>query len=157
MGMQVYLFLHLLGAVLFVGNIVTAAFWKVAADLRRDPAIVHQAARNVMLADWIFTLPGLALLIITGSLMAERSGIGMGGFNWLTTSLILFGITGAIWLAALIPLQRKMIRLSEQSVRSGSLSEAYRKASKQWAVYGIAATLLPVVVLYLMIAQPAIG
>lgn len=155
--MRFYLFIHLLGAVLFVGNIVTAAFWKVTADIRKNPAVVHQATRNVMLADWIFTLPGLVLLIVSGSLMADRAGMSMNGLNWLTMSLILFGITGAIWLAALIPLQRRMIRLSEQSLQAGTLSDAYRKASKQWAAYGIAATLLPLVVLYLMIAQPNLG
>lgn len=155
--MQIYLFLHLLGAVLFVGNIVTAAFWKVTADRSGVPAVVHQAARNVMRADWAFTLPGLVLLIVSGSIMAGRAGIAPNGLDWLTMSLILFGLTGALWLAALIPLQRRMIRLSEQSLASGALSVDYRRASKQWAIYGSAATLLPLAVLYLMIAQPSIG
>lgn len=48
------LFAHLLGAMLFLGNIVTAAFWKITADRRGDPIVVLQAARNVMLADWIY-------------------------------------------------------------------------------------------------------
>jgi uncharacterized membrane protein len=136
-----------------VGNIVTAAFWKIMADRRGDPAIVHQAAN----ADWFFTVPGLVLLIVSGSLMAERAGYAMNGLNWLTLSLILFGLTGLLWLAALIPLQRAMIRRSEESVRAGALTEAYRKASRQWAVFGTVATLLPVVVLYLMIAKTNIG
>lgn len=151
--MKVYLFLHVLGAILFVGNIVTAAFWKLTADRGGDPVIVHQAAKNVMLADWVFTVPGLVLLVVSGSLMSERAGYALDGLNWLTLSLVLFGLSGALWLGVLLPLQRAMIRRSEESVRAGSLTAAYRRASKLWAVFGTAATLLPVVVLYLMVAK----
>jgi len=36
--MTLWLFLHIAGCVLFLGNIITAAFWKVRADLKGDPA-----------------------------------------------------------------------------------------------------------------------
>lgn len=154
--MNGYLTLHVLGAILFVGNIVTAALWKTMADRSGNPAVIHQAARNVMLADWAFTVPGLVLLVVSGSLMAERGGYALDGLNWLTLSLILFGLSGAIWLAALIPLQRRMIRLSEEALRTGVPSESYRKASRNWAIFGTAATLLPIVILYLMVSKSGI-
>ncbi|MBN2984872.1 MULTISPECIES: DUF2269 family protein [Cohnella] len=149
--MNVYLFLHVLGAILFVGNIVTAAFWKVRADASGDVRAIHLTARNVMLADYAFTIPGLALLVVSGALMAERGGYSLAGLNWLTFSLLLFALTGIIWLVALIPLQKKMIRASAEALREGAVTPAYRKASRCWAVFGIAATLLPVVILYLMV------
>ncbi|MGE7053268.1 DUF2269 family protein, partial [Paenibacillus glucanolyticus] len=34
--MTLWLFLHIAGCVLFLGNIITAAFWKVRADLKGD-------------------------------------------------------------------------------------------------------------------------
>ncbi|GIO12521.1 membrane protein [Cohnella xylanilytica] len=154
--MNGYLTLHVLGAILFVGNIVTAALWKTMADRTGNPAVIHQAARNVMMADWAFTVPGLILLVVSGALMAERGGYALDGLNWLTLSLLLFGLSGAIWLAALIPLQRRMIRLSEESLRTGVPSDAYRKASRNWAIFGTAATLLPIVILYLMVSQTGI-
>ena len=40
------------------GNIITAAFWKIRADLKGDPAEVHNTVKNVLLADMVFTLPG---------------------------------------------------------------------------------------------------
>lgn len=67
--MNVLLFLHILGAVIFLGNIVTAAFWKIRADIKRDPKFIHHTVKNVMLADFIFTLPGLILIIVPGILM----------------------------------------------------------------------------------------
>ncbi len=148
-----WLTIHLIGVVIFVGNIITAAFWKVRADITRKPDIIHQAAKNVMLADLVFTLPGLVLIIISGIAMAVQAGMPMSGLNWLTLSLILFAITGVIWLAVLIPLQRRMIKHSAQAVEGGSVSKAYKKASLYWAIFGILATLLPIVILYFMITK----
>lgn len=151
--MKFWLLLHLVGVVLFIGNIVTATFWKVRADLQKNPAVIHHTVKNVMLADFVFTLPGLILIIISGIVMTVQSGIFLHGFNWLSLSLILLAVTGVVWLAILIPLQRAMIRHSAASIESGNLSEAYVRASRLWAVFGILATLLPVIILYLMIAK----
>lgn len=76
-----------------MGNIVTAAFWKVRADLKGDPAEIYHTVKNVMLADAVFTLPGLLLIIVSGIVMAMQAGYGMSGMSWLTASLVLFGIT----------------------------------------------------------------
>lgn len=152
--MKLLLFLHMLGVLFLVGNIVTAAFWKVKADLQGDLNVIHHAVKNVMLADYIFTLPGLVLLMVTGILMAVKAGYAMSGLNWLTLSLILFSVTGLIWLALLLPLQRSMIRHSAQALETGVLTKAYRRASLNWAIFGTIATLLPVVIMYMMIAKP---
>ncbi|WP_141432080.1 DUF2269 family protein [Bacillus sp. 03113] len=152
--MKVYLILHLLGVVLFLGNIITAAFWKVRADLKGDLAVIHSSAKNVMLADYFFTIPGLVLIIVTGNLMAVKAGFPMSGFNWITVSQTLFILSGLIWGALLIPLQRSMIRHSAKAIETGVLPKAYKKASLYWAIFGTVATLLPVFVLYMMIYKP---
>lgn len=151
--MKLWLFLHLAGVVLFVGNIITAAFWKVRADLQKNSAVIHHTVKNVMLADFVFTLPGLILVIISGIAMVVRTEISTHGLNWLMLSLVLFAITGVVWLAILIPLQRAMIRHSAACIESGNISKAYVQASRLWAVFGIMATLLPIMILYLMIAK----
>jgi uncharacterized membrane protein len=151
--MEFLLFLHVLGAVIFLGNIITAAFWKIRADLKGDPEFIHSTVKNVMLADFIFTLPGLILIIVSGILMAVQAGYSMSGLNWLTLSLILFIFTGFLWLLILLPIQRSMIRHSAQSIEEGYISKTYRKASRYWAIFGITVTLLPVVILYFMIIK----
>lgn len=152
--MTLWLFMHIAGCVLFLGNIITAAFWKVRADLKGDPAEIHNTVKNVMLADMIFTLPGLLLIIISGVVMAVQAGYGMGGMSWLIASLILFGVTGILWVGFLIPLQKGMIRHSMQSIRDGVISAGYKRVSAYWAVGGTIATLLPLVILYFMVSKP---
>lgn len=151
--MAIALFCHVFGAVLLLGNIITAAFWKLRANQTGNPAVIHYAAKNVMLADLLFTLPGILLIVVSGTWMAERAGYSMGAFNWLTLSLGLFGLSGLLWLAVLLPLQRSMIRRSRQALETGMVDAGYRRASLLWDVFGTIATLLPVAVLYLMIAK----
>lgn len=151
--MTTLLLLHVFGAVLFIGNIITVAFWKVRADAKKDPLIIHHTAKNIMLADVVFTIPGLILIIVSGALMASQANIPMHGLNWLSVSLLLFALTGVVWLAILIPLQRAMIRHSAACIESGHISDAYSRSSRMWAFFGTIATLLPVIILYLMVTK----
>ena len=148
--MKTAVFLHVLGAVLFMGNIVTAAFWKVRAERSGDLRHLQQTVRNVMLADFIFTLPGILLLIGSGVWMTHELGYSLSELNWLTISLALFVLTGLLWLTVLLPSQRAMIKHSRQALDSGTLGPAYQRASRVWDLFGIIAVILPLLILYFM-------
>jgi len=47
-----------------------------------------------------------------------------------------------------------MIRHSAAALTDGKIPEAYRQASRRWNAFGVAATLIPVVILYLMVFKP---
>ena len=151
--MDVFVFLHVLGAVILLGNIVTAGFWKMRADRTGNPAVIHHAAETVMVADYVFTVPGILLLLLSGTLMAARAGYSLGAWSWFTLSLLLFVLTGLLWSAVLLPLQRQMIRLSARALETGAIDDAYRRASLRWNAVGIVATLLPVLILYLIVVK----
>lgn len=57
----VYKSLHLLGVVVFLGNVIVTAWWKAQADRRRDPVVVAFAQRPVTLTGGSFTLGGALL------------------------------------------------------------------------------------------------
>lgn len=152
--MKVLIFLHVLGAVLFIGNIITAVFWKVKAELGKDVLHTHKVVKNVMLADYFFTLPGIILLIVTGNLMAHSAGYSMVELNWVNVSQALFILTGLIWAVVLLPNQRKMIKESEKSIPQGQFTPAFKRASRVWDVWGTIAIVVPLFVLYLMLAKP---
>lgn len=151
--MKALIFLHVLGAILFMGNIITAAFWKVRAERSGDLAHLHRTAKNVMIADYAFTLPGLFLLLITGISMAHTIGYPLFAGGWLTISLLLFLLAGLIWLAILLPSQQKMIRESRLSIEKGALTGPYKKASRTWDVFGIIASIIPLVILFYMLTK----
>ena len=55
-------FLHLLGVVLFLGNIIVTGWWKSMADRTRDPKIIAFAQSQVSATDRVFTLGGIIIL-----------------------------------------------------------------------------------------------
>lgn len=152
--MDILLFGHVLGVVLFLGNIVTAAFWKIRAEASGDMATVSTVVRNVMIADYIFTVPGVTLILVTGHMMAAKNGQSVFELSWLGISYGLFIITGLLWACVLLPLQIQMIKQSSISLKEGQFTQQYKSASKVWNIVGTLTTVIPVVVLLLMAIKP---
>jgi len=142
-------FLHILGVVVFVGNIITAAFWKARADRSGDLATVAFAQRMVGQADWIFTLPGVLLVAIGGYAMAAIRPWPLHGIRWLEWGQGLFWLSAVIWILVLVPTQRRLV-----AVRAGAFPRVFARLSRRWAMWGGIATLLPVIVLFLMVTKP---
>ena len=147
-------FLHILGAILFVGNIVTAALWKARADASGDLHAIAYAQRGVMFADTVFTIPGAVLILVTGLWMAALSDQDILQTGWLLAALILLIVTVLVWLFELVPVQRRLMRLADEAVRAGQLDPVFKQLTLRWTIFGIIATLLPLVNLYLMVFKP---
>ena len=147
-------FLHIFGVVLFVGNIIVTALWKTRADGSGDPATVAFAQRTVAQADWVFTLPGIGLVLIGGYAMAATRPFPLHGLPWLEWGQVLFYASALIWLLVLVPTQRRLVKVSEATRRSGVADPQFTRLSRRWAMWGGLATLLPLIVLYLMVTKP---
>jgi uncharacterized membrane protein len=146
-------FLHVFGVVLFVGNIIVTALWKMRADRSTDLATVAFAQRTVAVADRWFTVPGVALIIIGGYAMTLRRPWPLHGLPWLEWGQALFYVSALIWIFILVPTQRRLIEVSEAGRQAGRMDPDFARLSRRWAMWGGIATLLPVIVLYLMIAK----
>jgi uncharacterized membrane protein len=153
MSRDTWLVLHILGVVIFLGNIIVTAVWKVLADRTRNPAVIGYAQRLVTVTDIAFTATGAALIAVSGQMMADRFG-GVGGENWLTLGFALFIASGVIWVTTLIPIQVLQSRLARRFVVDGVIPERYWRLATLWYVLGAIAILLPLVNIYLMVAKP---
>jgi len=142
--------LHILGAMLFLGNIVVTAFWATFAAKSKDENVVRFSAKAIHWADVIFTAPGAILLFGNGLLLSQQWG-GLHGTKWIIWALALFAVSGIIWLARLIPLQNRMAMNAENKA---ALPASFYKDLKQWYIWGSAATLLPLGSLVLMVIKP---
>jgi uncharacterized membrane protein len=58
MAYNAWLSLHILGVVLFLGNIIVTAVWKTLADRTKNPSVVAYAQRLVTVTDVAFTATG---------------------------------------------------------------------------------------------------
>jgi uncharacterized membrane protein len=151
---MIYKFMHVLGVILFLGNVVTAAFWKLRADYGRDYKQLHKAAKNVLLADYVFTAPGIVILAVFGHLAAQELGNPIWSTGWLALSYVLFIVSVVIWLFVLVPAQVKMVRYSKIAAETGAMPAANKRWTIVWNIFGSFNTLLPFVIVYLMIVKP---
>jgi uncharacterized membrane protein len=147
--------LHVLGAVIFLGNIIVTAWWKVMADRTRDPTIIAFAQRQVTLTDFVFTAGGVALILATGVGNAVLHNIDIRGTRWLAWGMGLFIASGVIWVAILIPVQFLQARMARAFAGGGPIPERYWQLGKLWMIFGVLATVLPLVNIYWMVFKPA--
>lgn len=143
--------LHILGVSLFLGNIIVSAFWKVLADRTGDYSVIRFATRLVNVTDAVFTGLGAALLLVTGHLLAANYG-GVISNGWILWSYVLFGLSGAIWIAVLVPIQVMQARILRLSPPE-KIPEKYYRLARLWSVAGVIATLLPLPAIYLMVSK----
>jgi uncharacterized membrane protein len=157
MGERLYLVLktlHVLGAVIFVGNLLVTGLWKTLADRTRDPRTVAYAQRVVTLTDAALTSPGAVVVLLTGLLMVGPYGIDLWDVPWLLWGLGLFVVSTLLWVLVLVPVQIKQARLAREFAAGGDIPEAYWRLARIWAVCGSVATLLPLVNVFLMVYKP---
>lgn len=154
MSREAWLSLHVLGVVLFLGNIVVTALWKVLADRTKSPPVMAFAQRLVTTTDIAFTATGAVLIVVSGHVLAEDFGGVFGGPAWLTIGWSLFIASGVIWAAALIPIEVMQARLARQFATEAAIPERYWRLSTLWSIFGAVATLLPLANLYFMVFKP---
>lgn len=146
--------LHIIGAIIFMGNIIVTAFWKVFADRTKDVKIIAFAQRLVTITDFVFTTIGAGLVLITGLLMATLFYENFITIKWIALGMGLFVLSGLIWLSVLIPIQIKQAQLTRQFENNDHIPDNYWRLEKIWYTLGTIATILPLINIYFMVFKP---
>ena len=154
--MRIMLLIHVAAAVVFLGAMITSAFWKARADRSGSMEAMVYACRSLLFADVMFTGPGIIGLLVTGVWMVSLTGWDRFQEPWLALSFLLLLVVGGLWAAVMVPLQLRMVRLSRLQVSNVNTDPEYRKSSKIWAMVGGVATLMTVGILVLMVLRPEI-
>lgn len=145
---------HILGATILFGTGLGTAFQMLMAHRSGRPGTIADVARNVVLADWIFTTPAAILQPITGTALAVWMGYGLQD-RWLVASILLYGITGLCWLPV-VWIQYRMRVLAEAAVAaSAPLPPAYHRLFRWWFALGWPAFGAVLVIVHLMVGKPA--
>jgi uncharacterized membrane protein len=147
------LFMHIFGAILFMGNIIVTAGWTSMAKRSGNADAVRFAARSIVATDAIFTGPGAIMVLLNGGIIGTPWF--KTGDSWLILSLVLFLVSAVIWLAVLMPIQRKLV-VASNDYDAGPLPEEATELLKKWFRFGGIATLLPLAILVLMVVKPSL-
>jgi uncharacterized membrane protein len=149
--------LHILAVVMFVGNITTGVFWHKHAERAGDPKLLAHTMDGIIKSDRLFTMPGVIVILVTGILAAVQGGFPILRTGWVLWTIVLFAISGFVFMARLAPLQRRMRALALAGAAGGSFDvAAYRRMAVQWDFWGAVATLAPLIGIGLMVLKPAL-
>ena len=151
MSFETLKLLHILGVILFLGNIAVTAWWKVTADRTRDPKVIAHGQRQVLLTDGFFTSFGVVLIAGSGVAMIAGAGWDLENARWLHWGIGLFAASGILWLFILIPTQIQQMRLARAFKGGGEIPDRYWQLSRRWNIVGAIAMVLPFWNLYWMV------
>jgi uncharacterized membrane protein len=147
--------LHVVAVVIFLGNLITGILWKVSADQTRNPVIIHHTVAGLIRADRWFTIPGVLLILVGGFGAAVVGGLPLVRTRWILAGIILFTISGAAYMARVVPVQRRMLAIARAGVDSGAMDwDEYGALTRSWNVWGTIALVAPLLALIAMVAKP---
>ena len=146
-------YLHVIGATVLLGSGAGIAFFMVRAHASGDASVVAGVARIVVTADFVFTATAVVVQPITGFALARFLGYPILD-GWIAASLLLYAVTGALWLPV-VWMQIRMRDLAVAAVRAGEpLSVAYRRLYRIWFAFGFPAFAAVLGILWLMLRRP---
>lgn len=132
---------HVFAGILFLGNIIVTFVWKLFADRTGDIGLMRFGAKLVIDTDHIFTAPMAGLLVASGLALAHIKGYPLLATPWLLAALILFALSGLVWVIWLVPNQKRQKALLEPAADASAVSLEHRALRQQWNVYGVLSVL----------------
>ena len=144
--------LHFLGLAMFLGSIlghISIGFVPGAKDQAQVMLFGRQA---IEIATWSLTIPGLALLGVTGLFMTFHGGLGFGRRRWLTMHQI---IGALILLNAVVG--GDLVDLASKIIQGSGSIEAFVTLAGQERTFGAANLVLALATIFIAVLKPALG
>ena len=146
--------LHIVGAAILLGTGLAIAFHFWLALRGSSVVVIAAAARAMVIADFAFTLPAVALQPVTGIALALAVGYPLTS-TWIVSALLLYAVAGACWIPVVF-IQLRLRDLAVKSARDASaLPPEFHCLARRWFVLGWPAFIAVGAIFWLMIARPA--
>ena len=153
--MRLYLFLkavHIVSAMVFFGTGLGSAWYRLRADRSGDLRVIAWCQREIVLADWLFTVPSAVLLPSTAVAMIVHAGIPWRT-GWLLWAAFGYAVAGLFWLPAAW-LQIRMRRLADDALAKGeALPAEFHRAARTWLLLGFPSFGATMLTIWLMVAK----
>ncbi len=143
---------HVLSAVIIAGTGTGIAFFMLMAGKTGNPQVISATARQVILADWVFTAPAVVTQLVTGLLLMKVLGYSFTS-TWFLTVISLFLFIGVCWLPV-VWIQYRLKSLAEASMEAGVMAPEFKRYMRAWVSLGIPAFMAILVIFWLMIFKP---
>ncbi|MHA1990110.1 MAG: DUF2269 family protein [Candidatus Hodarchaeales archaeon] len=152
---EIHRLLHILGATLFIGNILVTGVWGFLAS-RAGTEILPFASKTINWVDVFFTGPGAILLIYNGITLASLWSYEL---TWIGIPYFLFLGTGLIWIFSLVRYQSNLVLIGSMienetdSTKMKALTDQFNGIFNRWTIWGILAVILPLIAMVFMVLK----
>ncbi len=151
MEYTIYKLVHVIGVILFLGNIITGLFWMHIAVKTADAKIIAHTIKGIITADMVFTIPNVVVISAAGVMTAIVGHYPIMRTGWIVWPMTLFVLSGIVFMARVAPLQKKIHTLV-------SASEAYDRDRfsslyTSWNIWGFIALITPIAAAVMMILK----
>lgn len=147
-------YIHILSSTLLFGTGLGSAFYYWRAHQQNDLRARYFAVRNVVIADWLFTLPAVVIQPITGVLLMHVLSVPFSA-HWIMLTLVLYAIAGACWIPV-VWLQIQMEKCLKDAIATGKSDcpDYYYFYYRCWFFLGWPAFTAVIIIFYLMVIKP---
>jgi uncharacterized membrane protein len=153
MVFQIVKTVHVLSATILFGTGLGTAFHMWLTHRRGDVWAIAVTARNVVLADWLFTATSGVVQPATGFAMVLMAGYDPLA-SWLVVTYLLYAVAATCWFCV-VWLQLRIADMARRSVAAGGpLPPEYHRTMRLWFRLGWPAFIGLVGVFWLMVAKP---
>jgi uncharacterized membrane protein len=150
---NVSVFIHVTAVVVgFGATFAESVLFPVAMKLdRRHLPYVHQVQLTI---NRYFANPALLVIILTGFYQVSKGNWSLGDF-WISATLVIAIVIGAINGAYFIPADRRLGAMVTRELEAGGdLSEEYQRRARAEGMVGALTGFLIVVAIFLMVTKP---
>jgi uncharacterized membrane protein len=152
---QVLEWIHILSSTVLFGTGIGTAFQMWMAHRRGDARAIATVAANVVLADWLFTLPAGIVQPVTGFAMVFIAGFDPFE-SWLVVGYALYLLALGCWLPVVVLQIRARDLAADAAARGVPLPPSYHRIMRQWFALGWPAFIALIVVFWLMVSKPTL-
>lgn len=154
---QSHRLLHIIGAMIFIGNILVTGVWAYFASTARTEVLPF-ASKTINWADVFFTGPGAILLIFNGITLSSEIA-GAYEVIWIGIPYFLFLATGLIWIMNLVRYQSNLVQIGTMIEKESDpkkldeLSNEFKSIFRRWSLWGISTVILPLIAMIFMVLK----
>jgi uncharacterized membrane protein len=155
---DVFLFLHVLGAILAVGPTVTYAMWAALGE-KAGPAQRAFAIKGINWVDSHLATPAFMAQALTGIALILLLEISFLHTAWLLVGVGLYVVVMVIAVAVLVPIEKRHMDVAERSAAdpaSEALNQQYLEVTGRIRRIGSTIGILTLAIVFFMVVKPAL-
>jgi uncharacterized membrane protein len=153
--------LHVLGAVMLIGELVFSGLWFGRAVARGDASLRSYVLATMAWTSKTYALPAILVNLLTGLLLIHYTRTPMETAIWLPIALLVYVVVTALWHGILIPRRKKMAAMIGEPEKAGKAGAApvtgdFDTMARSWLQVNGVTVLLLFVILVLMVWRPTL-